>query len=51
MHATTVAKVTLLILIAILLLMIRNVFATEPQEWNWMAQCAESITNIGLRFP
>jgi hypothetical protein len=32
MHATTVAKVTLLILIAILLLMIRNVFAFVEYE-------------------
>jgi hypothetical protein len=33
MHATTAAKVTLLVLIAILLLMIRNVFAIDPQVW------------------
>jgi ribosomal protein S18 acetylase RimI-like enzyme len=36
LHATTVAKVTLLILIAILLLMIRNVFAIDPQVWKTM---------------
>lgn len=33
MHAATVAKVTLLILIAILIWMIRNVFAIVPQVW------------------
>lgn len=43
MNATTTAKVTLLILIAILLLMIRNMFAIHPQAWNWLAQCAESV--------
>ncbi len=46
MHATTAAKVTLLILIAILLLMIRNVFAIEPQAWDRLDQCSESVSRF-----
>jgi hypothetical protein len=51
MQAATVAKVTLMILIAVLVLMIRNVFAIEPQVWSWVAQCAESASNIAPGFP
>lgn len=41
MHATTAAKVTLCILIVILLLMIRNVFAIEPPPGKGSVQCCE----------
>ncbi len=41
MHAATAAKVTLCILILILLLMIRNVFAIEPQPGKGSVQCCE----------
>lgn len=51
MQAATAAKVTLLVLIAILVLMIRNVFAIEPQVRSWLAQCAETASNIGPGFP
>jgi hypothetical protein len=46
MHATTAAKVTLFILIVILILMIRNVFAIEPRAWAWSAQCSGPVFKL-----
>jgi hypothetical protein len=46
MHATTAAKVTLFILIVILILMIRNVFAIESRALDWSAQCSGSVYKL-----
>mgnify|MGYP003565980262 CR=1 FL=1 len=54
MHATIVAKVTLLLLIVILLLMIRNVFAIESQAMDRLVHCSKSVCSLETepnRFP
>lgn len=48
MQPATAAKVTLLILIAILIVMIRNVFAVEHEVSCWSAQYAGQSSSIGL---